>query len=373
MISINDPALTANIIEKIPSNGDDAIGIEQLCNTNDIKLTNQILGVLILLQTLGVIKISISKDGENRFKATSHIASYFLKSLACYIRNDFKIVSNWDGRGVGRNPKALNSGARLLFLMDERRVFTLKDPTPSRQIAVSIAIINKASTTQAQPIYLVHRDSLADKYQFISRRKTSPDLDDETVMIQGFEQKLQSANLVYPDDYEIKKIASDIIYYDLSNTYGAYTEYNFTVFHATIHKTNFDIGPNHKWLTYEELRSNRNKTDRITFGWLDQLEKHLPNSLKELPLSIQSNTDLSSSDNVAQPIVSKEEVEQQQELLSTYRRTLSIFVNQQARLGGSIYSPPGIINSINEARAEILRIKNALRAWDIQVVDMPDD
>jgi hypothetical protein len=69
---------------------------------------------------------------------------------------------------------------------------------------------------------------------------------------------------------------------------------------------------------------------------------------------------------------SQEQIDGQQQLLSTHRRTLAHYLRQQAELG-SAYTPPGIASGIREARDSIQRIKKALRNWNIEVTDHPDD
>jgi hypothetical protein len=67
-----------------------------------------------------------------------------------------------------------------------------------------------------------------------------------------------------------------------------------------------------------------------------------------------------------------DEIHNQQRLLKTYRQTLAIYLEQQAKLGAA-YLPPGIAHGIREARDEIQRIKRIFRAWNIPVEDLPDD
>jgi hypothetical protein len=67
-----------------------------------------------------------------------------------------------------------------------------------------------------------------------------------------------------------------------------------------------------------------------------------------------------------------DEIHNQQKLLKTYRQTLAIYLEQQAKLG-TAYLPPGIVHGIREARDGIERIKCIFRAWNILVEDLPDD
>jgi hypothetical protein len=76
----------------------------------------------------------------------------------------------------------------------------------------------------------------------------------------------------------------------------------------------------------------------------------------------------------AQPTsdVSPEEIDDQRELLDAHRRTLAVYLKQQARLG-SAYAPPGVANGIREARAAIRRVKATLSGWGAAIADHPDD
>jgi hypothetical protein len=69
---------------------------------------------------------------------------------------------------------------------------------------------------------------------------------------------------------------------------------------------------------------------------------------------------------------SQEEIDHQQTLLATHRRTLAHYLKQQAALGEA-YAPPVVSGGIREARANILRIKQILRGWKVSVDDQPDD
>jgi hypothetical protein len=69
---------------------------------------------------------------------------------------------------------------------------------------------------------------------------------------------------------------------------------------------------------------------------------------------------------------SQEQIDDQLELLDAHRRTLSIYLKQQAQLG-SAYAPPGVANGIHEARLAIRRIKATLRGWGRSAADHPDD
>src|SRR5215207_3264556 len=64
---------------------------------------------------------------------------------------------------------------------------------------------------------------------------------------------------------------------------------------------------------------------------------------------------------------------QQLTLLATHRRTLAHLVAQAAQYGGEVFAPPQTANGIAEARAEIQRMKVALREGGVVVLDEPND
>jgi hypothetical protein len=66
------------------------------------------------------------------------------------------------------------------------------------------------------------------------------------------------------------------------------------------------------------------------------------------------------------------DIDDQQSLLRTYRRTLSIYLRQRVELGAG-YAPPGLIHGIDDARENIRRLKSILRQWGAAVEDLPSD
>jgi hypothetical protein len=70
--------------------------------------------------------------------------------------------------------------------------------------------------------------------------------------------------------------------------------------------------------------------------------------------------------------LSPEEIAQQQAYLSTHRRTLASYL-QRLGILTTAHAPPEITHGIDEARANIARVKAILRASGAQVADHPDD
>jgi hypothetical protein len=69
---------------------------------------------------------------------------------------------------------------------------------------------------------------------------------------------------------------------------------------------------------------------------------------------------------------SQDEIETQLKLLRTHRRTLAYGLEQLARFGPS-FVPPYVRSDIDDARAELVQIKQTLRAWGQLVDDEPND
>jgi Cdc6-like AAA superfamily ATPase len=61
----------------------------------------------------------------------------------------------------------------------------------------------------------------------------------------------------------------------------------------------------------------------------------------------------------------------QLELLAVHRRTLAVYLRQQAELG--VLAPPGVANGIAETQSAIHRIKEQLRADGVLIADEPND
>lgn len=70
---------------------------------------------------------------------------------------------------------------------------------------------------------------------------------------------------------------------------------------------------------------------------------------------------------------SQDEIDQQQTLLATYRRTLVHLLQQAAQYGGEVSAPPSVSNGIHEARANIRHIKATLRGYGVPTTEHPDD
>lgn len=68
----------------------------------------------------------------------------------------------------------------------------------------------------------------------------------------------------------------------------------------------------------------------------------------------------------------QDDIIHQQVLLQSHRQTLAHFLHQQAILS-TAFAPPNVTAGIKQCRADIFRVKQTLRKWNIDVEDLPDE
>ncbi|MFC2146699.1 hypothetical protein ACFLRT_04990, partial [Acidobacteriota bacterium] len=238
--------------------------------------------------------VSVIIDSENskiKIKAKAESAIYFIKSLATYIRKELIFVSNWDDRlGIGESvvpSLVLRSGAHLVYQMEHQRVIKLNDCTPIRVVKVSQAIIKAKIRGHSKPVYLVQYDDKALQFQLIGGRRKSTENDALSVMIREIDEELTKNHLVFQKDYELKELVPDLKYCELSRTFGAYTEYHFTIYQMFIKRSQIILGPNDRWVTLEEMLSGMDKTGiSVALRYGKKLDEILSGGFEGLPLSL---------------------------------------------------------------------------------------
>lgn len=72
-------------------------------------------------------------------------------------------------------------------------------------------------------------------------------------------------------------------------------------------------------------------------------------------------------------MASQEDIQNQQDLLATHRRTLAHLIRQAAAYGGETYAPASVANGMHEARQNIASIKATLRSWGVECDNLPED
>jgi hypothetical protein len=240
-----------------------------------------------------VIKISPGNEESHiKLKAKSQTALYFLRSLALYIRQGLTLISNWgDKTVVAQSPSssfAFRSGAQFVYIMEHRRTADHKEPVPIRKEFVSQVIIKAKIRGRSKPVYLVQYDDHARQYQLIGGRKNSADKDALAVMIREIDEELAQNHLVFKENYELRELVSNLQVNNISRSFGAYTEYHFTIYQALIKSPQLILSPNDKWVTPAELFSGHGKKGEKISGidYIKKLDEELPGGLENLPLSL---------------------------------------------------------------------------------------
>ena len=72
-------------------------------------------------------------------------------------------------------------------------------------------------------------------------------------------------------------------------------------------------------------------------------------------------------------MLDQDTIAQQLALIAAHRRALAQLLKQAAQHGGEVFAPPPTANQIAESRAEIRRIKAALRENGVALDDEPND
>jgi hypothetical protein len=283
----------SNILENIPRSDKDALPIVKICTSaseNNPACVNCAQTIITFLHVFDAIIIVNESNNKIRVKAKSQTATYFLRSLAQYIRNNYKLATNWEREGVGDYSsldQILTSGAYLVYLMESNRVDEYNDLTPIRKECVSEVIIKARIRGKSKPMYLMQYDPGAQQFQLIGGRMRSADGDVFTVMKRKIREELAQNNLVYDRDYDLIELVTNLTLKSLSRTYGAYSEYDFTIYQALIKRKQLILGHNDKWVTYDEILEGKTKQGiKISSKIVIEVDNKLPGGLEGLKLSL---------------------------------------------------------------------------------------
>ena len=227
-------------------------------------------------------------EGDWRVKATSQAALYFLRSLAEYVRQNLKLVSNWEREGTVLSD-VFSSGARFLYAMESKRIEQRETSTAIREQSVSKAVIKARVHGRREPAYLVQLDQAAGAYQLIGGRRRSSDEDACSTMQREIEEELARNDLKYKRDFDLNKLSDGLLLKKLSPTYGAYSEYDMAYYQAFIWREQLILGPDDKWVSLSELMSGKTRAGEPIFeALIEKLDAELPGGLKHLPFSLDN-------------------------------------------------------------------------------------
>lgn len=283
----------AEILESIPSSKEGAIPLVDLCRiagASDAWCKGCCTPLITLLQAFDAITIVNSNDSNApNVKASSSSASYFLKSLAAYLREGRKIVSNWERPGISEGPYSAHeilSGPQFLYFLEHRRTTGRKDAIAIRKTDVVKAIIKARVRGTRDIVYLVQFDPYSRQYQLIGGHKRNTDEDVETALRRELEEELYKDAIRFPPNYEMHHLAK-LSAKELSLTYGVYTAYELHYAQIVFGLPQLTLGPNDRWVTLKELISGRTQNGvGINESAIGELDKRLPGGLNGLGLSL---------------------------------------------------------------------------------------
>lgn len=216
-------------LRSIPQSNEDPQSLATLL-PNEMD-SGMFLGFALMLQTLGAIEL----DADQKIRAASQTAKYFLLSLAFYVEQDFRVISDWHTRGVNRdgdhNP--LQNGATFLHALEKQRQNMHNHSPASRSVEVAQVLIKRSNPDTGQPELLFQYDANANQYQLIGGRRSDSDESQLHTIIREIEEEIANT-LRYEQDYQLACVIEDLRPpITLSPTFGALSEYRFGIYHMS--------------------------------------------------------------------------------------------------------------------------------------------
>ncbi|MEO1162922.1 MAG: NUDIX hydrolase [Chloroflexota bacterium] len=277
----------ATFLRAIPQSNQDAVHIADLVDITNVDIS---IGYVLMLQTIGVVTLT----EEGMVKATSQTAKYTLESLASYTERDLRFVDDWKTRGVHRTDEgAFQNGATFLYELETRRLHLLDKPTPSRTEQVAQVLIKRTNPETEQPEFLMQFDENAQQFQLIGGRRSPNDATMQVAIIREIDEEVANS-LRFGVDYKLALLIPDMATEPtLSPTFGALTEYHFTIYHMTDLRQPIILQPEDAWVPVDEVIHGRvHMDDEIVTATDDriyrQMDKLIDGGLAGLPDSFRN-------------------------------------------------------------------------------------
>ncbi len=285
--------IIAKLLEAIPQWDDGPITIPEWLNRAgvDEKVYSGCSELVIpLLETFDAISIFELVEAQGfRFKSSSELSSYFIRSLALHLREDRKILSNWERSGVAEGPFSISdilSGPQFLYAMESRRIVNNDDAPVVRKSVIVKAVIKARVRGFKEPVCLVQFDEKTRKYQLIGGHIRKTDDNTENTMKRELEEELHKGNFIEGSNYKLRFL-NKVSKNEISLTCGAYTEYVITYFQPFFENKQIILGPNDRWITLSELLAGKTKNGiGINESAIPTINANLPGGLSGLNLSI---------------------------------------------------------------------------------------
>ena len=241
-------AQIAHFLRCIPQSNQPAQPIKTIAE--DIE-PSVLLGFALMLKTIGVVQF----DEEQNIRATSQTAKYMLHSIASFVESDARWIEDWHTRGVNpqHNGNTLQNAASLLHLLEKRRLQVIDNPKPSRSEEVAQVLIKRTNPKTQKSELLFQFDSSANQFQLIGGRRSEKDESLLATMIREIDEEVANP-LVYGEDYHLNCIVDNLVpSVTLSPTFGALTEYHFSIYHMLGLATDVETRPEDEWVPIEDM------------------------------------------------------------------------------------------------------------------------
>ncbi|BCX03915.1 MAG: hypothetical protein KatS3mg053_1853 [Candidatus Roseilinea sp.] len=240
---------------------------------------------LAVLDWFGALETS-----DEGHRTAGQVATYFLHSLAWYVEHGIPLVDGWQTRGVRGEAGApiLDRAPDFLDAMERRRLAVagrlgLEAPASRRQEAVLILV---KGVLDGEVYYLHQLDADARRYQLIGGR-VEPGEAPLAAALRELREELGIAAgraalrpLIEPP--------ACIMLTALSPTYGALTDYAFSVFGAALDAREIVLHLNDRWLSVAEMLDMGTPAGRPAndVRLMRELDRRLPGGLRGAPIPL---------------------------------------------------------------------------------------
>lgn len=269
-----DSKSIAAFLRNIPQSNQVAKQLIELVPTGNQEM---LYGYITLLQTIGIVVI----DENQCIKASSQTAKYMLESLASFVEHDLNLVDEWKRRGVYPNEDAgvFQNGATLLYEMEKRRMALLEAPAASRTEEVVQILIKRTNAITGLAELLMQYDTNADQYQLIGGRRSPADLTLQDAAIREIKEEIVD-DIQFKKDYDLNLLIPKMMMGStLSPTFGALTDYHFSIYHMLNLRQDITLDTNDSWVEVDSLLSedfdiNENRIiakDNQIYRYMDRL------------------------------------------------------------------------------------------------------
>lgn len=286
--------ILADLLDALPNWDDGEIslsdwfgraGVKHDIDASDLEMLITLLNAFDVISMLRLPDLS-----DTRIRIRSEIAGYFLRSLSKYLKEDRKVLSNWERSGVDQGPFSINdflSGPQFLYAMEFCRSQDNEGVAPIRETNVVKAIIKAKVRGKKEPVFLTQFDERTKKYQLIGGHIRKTDQDHEDSVHRELEEELNRDNFVAVLNYELRYLDS-VEARELSLTFGVNTQYKLLYYQPVFETNQLKLGPNDRWITLSELIAGKTKRGiEINEPAIIELNQKLPGGLIGLNLSLE--------------------------------------------------------------------------------------